>query len=727
MTLWGGISKQYTRQFHPNSEKLKRRLWCKPCATWWSKGPDSKELNTISLQEAVLLAQKELFGDLTVDKGLDSALIHPAYVTTGMVAFWETFDHKNIQPLQQILPSQSKGVLDYQFIIAQAATATFLDISLHAKTANTAILHLMTKGAACVSFKIPSISTLKLYVVTKILLLRWLIYVLENPIRNKKKEPLFKFHNTQSKAIQALINAAKKGKSNEVVAAKVVEVLHSLYFPSNPDRAVFNNQIEPVNTFLALLCLTDKGAPRPISDVPHYCGRLQFSMRLCAYHYLYQSYTKIYVQPTSHASSFHTSLSNASLEQPRHSTRQATTGKALMSTTHTMAKKSREYDSDYSSDASDVNSEASTLVINTMELPIVQQKADGKNWWQNVTIPWCSQYLTENEPTPYGHVRTVMRKFRTAVKKHCNQSQVRWIEPNQFLLEGHEVCIDQFRSHLHFQLDALEKFFLERLLFGETLDSLGITVNFTTLGDTGDKATIWHSPLLDNIKGNTDSEIFLAKLVAGRALLRCEGKELEWTTEIAEEWLKNIHIATCRTQAITHITEGPQMYQNITNFFASPNHDGTNLFPDFPIGARRYRQLVVTVQRKHLCGPVHYSEIPKEESVGDKQAGRSTQTSNQYYAIEKTIIDREAPFVDHYINYSKSWHKFWQIPTEHSHVAANTNTGSVWNTFRAGGPLEVLQLGSKRLLELAKVKRERGCLVFEEAMLRLWMMDEDEL
>lgn len=388
-------------------------------------------------------------------------------------------------------------------------------------------------------------------------------------------------------------------------------------------------------------------------------------------------------------------------------------------------------------------------------------------------IPWVARYLTENEPTPYAHIRDSMQRFSAVLQNRRKKPQVHWISPKNLLLNQQEIDLDQFRSLLHFQLKNLELFFLEKLLFGNTLESLGITVDFKALKDSGDTTTIWYSPLLGDIWGNEDSNKLLKKLVGDGTLLMHNGTELVWDMGMAETWVADNHAATCQTYCATHITEGSssrvteeaktqcsntrtgrrhvfvmpgintlciwsnywkgttksgtfkeilhiipfrvsrlifilvqvirpvitlylaehsvtadnrlalkttystnlwatlgstitpkQMYRAILVFLRSPNAEGNIPF-NFSFGERQYWQFIAAVQNKHLPGSPKYRKVEREESVGDRQAGRSGQTSHQHYAIEESTIDRDPGFIEHYISYSKKWHEFWRISTEH--------------------------------------------------------------
>jgi hypothetical protein len=112
--------------------------------------PRSPITGDISFEDALCLEQKDLYGGFTGDTGLDTDLIDPVYYAAGMVEFWNTFDIAAIRPLQKIVPSrkQNNDLPKDQRLIAWAVLASFLEISLHARTGSAPVLHLVTKGAA---------------------------------------------------------------------------------------------------------------------------------------------------------------------------------------------------------------------------------------------------------------------------------------------------------------------------------------------------------------------------------------------------------------------------------------------------------------------------------------------------------------------------------------------------------------------------------------------------
>ena len=147
-------------------------------------------------------------------------------------------------------------------------------------------------------FSIPKSSTISVYVVQEIQLLRWIMLMFEEPILDKDGHYIFKLDKPQITAITGLIKALRTLEPLRTVATckLVVEVLHRLYFPSQPSHSVFNTFAEPIIAFFAIQCLSTKDcAPRPLEEVPQLCAKLQFSIWLRGYHYLFTNFTATYV------------------------------------------------------------------------------------------------------------------------------------------------------------------------------------------------------------------------------------------------------------------------------------------------------------------------------------------------------------------------------------------------------------------------------------------------
>ncbi|KDR65495.1 hypothetical protein GALMADRAFT_217526 [Galerina marginata CBS 339.88] len=739
---------------------------------------DFQPHSTLSVPDAVLLEQQQLFGNILDSTGSDADLIDPAYHQVGMAQFWTRFDFRVIEPLQEIVMSQREGVLGDFYHIQQAVVATFFEICIHARTANSALLRLIMKGCNIgrlprkERFTIPRTSTLSIYVTIELLLLRWLLYALENPILDRDGNPLFKFDVLQSKSLGDLIDGARNHESVKDLAPRVVQALHYLYFPSDPSRSALDVTIEPVGAFLAILCLTSEGAPRPVADVPHYCARLQFSIRGRGFHHLAMTHVTLYSPSTSskpHVLQKPTVAQTKRKGKAQQTTRRATRNNPII--------ESEESESESESEDSSYSPEASVGNVGTMMLPAIQTNAEGTNWWDATAKPWCGKYLTEDEPTPYAHARDTMRVFSAALRNRRKRAQVRWIDDERFLLDNNMINLQLYRAFIHSSLESLESFFCQNLLFGNTLESLGIRIDFNSLPDNGDTTTLGYSPLLGDtgMKGNVDSDKVLRKFIEDGRLLSLKNGQLSWNGDEADEWIASIHEATCRTFSITHLTQGSAgrvteeakmlfsntrtarrhifvhpglntlciwsnywkgtqksgtfkeilrviphrpsrlilillrilrpialmylgkhrfvgkegrgellatyssslwaslgavlnerlMYRSLREFYAAPGQDGTTSF-DFIFGARLHRQFVVTVQRKHIPGSLRYTpEVAKsKESIGDKQAGRSSQTSTQNYSVVESVIDQDPGFIEHYIEYSKKWHQYLELSTE---------------------------------------------------------------
>ena len=165
----------------------------------------------------------------------------------------------------------------------------------------------------------------------------------------------------------------------------------------------------------------------------------------------------------------------------------------------------------------------------------------------------CSEYLTENEPTPYALVRETMHIFSQAVQNRCRPQSVTWVNENEVIIDGKKINLTVFRDFLHFQIQSLENFFKEKVLFGFDLEKLGIAIDFCKLGDHGDFTTIRYNPLLLSLGGNPDSEIFLEALVKKGEVVSFKSGKFVWEMEQAQLWVADINQAVQVTYAIAHI------------------------------------------------------------------------------------------------------------------------------------------------------------------------------
>lgn len=99
---------------------------------------------------------------------------------------------------------------------------------------------------------------------------------------------MFQFDADQAKNLRKL---DKLMTSDRVplyeIAEAVIATLYSLYFPASPENAAFDKFGQPLIAYIAILSLTPKGAPIPLSSLPVFLAKVQFSMRLRAYQHIY--------------------------------------------------------------------------------------------------------------------------------------------------------------------------------------------------------------------------------------------------------------------------------------------------------------------------------------------------------------------------------------------------------------------------------------------------------
>lgn len=126
-----------------------------------------------------------------------------------------------------------------------------------------------------------------------------------------------------------------------------------------------------------------------------------------------------------------------------------------------------------------------------------------------------------------------MHVFSWAVWNYRRPQSVTWVNDNEVILNGNKIDIKVFHDFLHFQIQSLEDFLIEKVLFGFDLEKLGITITFCKLGDHGDFTAIIYNPLIVSLEGNPDSETFLEALVKKGKVVLFKGGKLVWEMEEA--------------------------------------------------------------------------------------------------------------------------------------------------------------------------------------------------
>jgi len=150
-----------------------------------------------------------------------------------------------------------------------------------------------------------------------------------------------------------------------------------------------------------------------------------------------------------------------------------------------------------------------------------------------------------------------MHVFSAAVENRRRKIPiVSWRDDDTMVLQQHTIHIHKFRAFLLDQLQSLEKFFHEKLLFGGKTSEMGITIDFDSLQDSTDITTKGYSPVLGNLDGNNDSEKFMDFLLSKKIVLAIENSKLVWNIEEAESWTSNIYTATLLLFVLIHVTQG---------------------------------------------------------------------------------------------------------------------------------------------------------------------------
>lgn len=174
-------------------------------------------------------------------------------------------------------------------------------------------------------------------------------------------------------------------------------------------------------------------------------------------------------------------------------------------------------------------------------------------------LSWLSIHLTETNVSSYASVRMLMHISSAAQRNAKSIPFMQWKDENTMIFLEHTFGIPQFVDFVDYQLGELENLIQSELMFGCSLDSLGISCDFTKMNDSADVLTPGYSALLNpNQPLNPDAERFLAYLSRSEhvKLVSVEGKQLMWDTQIVRVWGDKIALAVQRLAVICHILQG---------------------------------------------------------------------------------------------------------------------------------------------------------------------------
>jgi hypothetical protein len=120
---------------------------------------------------------------------------------------------------------------------------------------------------------------------------------------------------------------------------------------------------------------------------------------------------------------------------------------------------------------------------------------------------------------------------------------------------------DAFTQFVRRELDELETFIRKKVLFGISLESIGISCQLTDSMDTGDTITPGYGPFLsaeDTTLDNVDSNKFLRALteLGKESPVRKVGGNLVWDKTKSNKWSMICHMALQTAYCLVHTTPG---------------------------------------------------------------------------------------------------------------------------------------------------------------------------
>ena len=148
----------------------------------------------------------------------------------------------------------------------------------------------------------------------------------------------------------------------------------------------------------------------------------------------------------------------------------------------------------------------------------------------------------------------------------CRPWVIEWIDDDTVKILAAEINKNDLAKRLETSMTKLEEFVKEKILFGISLESLGISFDFSRHRDTGDEQTRGYSPIGSvDLEGesftisNEDSDKLLNAMVETGALglQMTENEEVVWERGLTTEWVANIHNAWTEFYPLKHQSAGP--------------------------------------------------------------------------------------------------------------------------------------------------------------------------
>ncbi|KAG6908067.1 hypothetical protein DXG01_006256 [Tephrocybe rancida] len=678
----------------------------------------------IEAERALWAAQENIPGGVMPETIHKVDLVNPAYIATRLPEFWETIDKSLILDIlgsPTFRSGRIKNNDDRQkgFILAEACALTFFRIASHVKQASPWLQKLIVKGSYSSKrdhrFLVPNPQTLlQGYFPAELQLLQRVLELFRRKVRRTDGRLILDVDDDQEDALKTLDQSLNQGDGVEIIAKHITTVFHCLYFPKSGDCFFFDKYANPITAVLALSFLSPDGTPRTIGEIPPICAKIQFSIRLRGYHHLHTVNSQ---SKSAGGSTRSTSPANVAHSTPGNNAPSSADAQDTMDVDPILEPGGSNSMSSGPDLASGPGVGFARFVggQEDKDLPLQENIAKHKflEDFISYAIKFCARFLSQDEAGSYGDNRDFLRLFYAQYRCLRNPAIVRWLSNGNTVLIG-----------------SVETTVRDSILFGHTLESLGLDCDFEFLKDSGDITTPGHSIILPAInKLNDESRKLYDAFTADKKLFTIVNSTLKWKQKAARNWEAAIFWAFCELYAIAHITQvltgrfkeilriypypvarllyillrlvrplevlytstchfggskkvgniyatslwagmgapmGQQLLRDqIPALFEQEGEDGKTL--PFKLNFRQYRHLATAIQRKHLPDhPPKYTEAVEKQraSTGDEQAGRSTNVSRAIYAVEQIGVPGDPFAVEHYINFSMAWHRFWDLETK---------------------------------------------------------------
>ncbi|TFK18067.1 hypothetical protein FA15DRAFT_710214 [Coprinopsis marcescibilis] len=517
-------------------------------------------------------------------------LIRQCFHTSGFLGVWELVEIDQIQELHAICsPTRARADLPTQRFILGTASA-FLAISEKIPKSHSSILKVLGEGSAAFRpvkgmFTVPSYRTLTHYLLWDIQFLTRMMRVAKKPLYRKDGSKLFVFNAAQATALEDLRKAIQQVETVAKIASLSNDALLSLYFPANVVATALDRTKDPLFVYLACLSLKTTGEPDNIEEQPCRFAKVQYSIRIRAFHRFYMDYNraagielaplepKIYSLPkvsqkrARGQKNADRPAKKPRMEVPPSDEEEMETPPSdddeeqLQEPTPLAMKLPPEQDVSITPWAlgagEDSDSEGDGLTNLDLELNIPIEVHQG---W----LKWAKQYLSEDGLSPYSLVRMAMKIFSQEVFNSRKGATTDWsANDNTLYIKENQLNVQDFVDFVSHRLKSTEEDMSQYLLFGTTLNELGIKCDFSEMKEaynTTDLAENCFKKVSDppGRATNPDAQRLITHLQGTLYELEDGGGKsvIHWNQSKIIEWQLKLWESTRAVAALAHLLQG---------------------------------------------------------------------------------------------------------------------------------------------------------------------------